>query len=802
MRSTTVPLDGISCAGCIARVESVLSAIVGVSSATANLATRQATFSYDPARVSLGHIAHQLQTAGYPMRLQETHIDISGMHCASCVLNVEKHITTIPGVASVDINFAAGTGTIRHTDIADLSAKLATLFSSSGYEVTVHAASGGTADPLTRELNEIKRPLVFSVAAAATTMLLMLLEHFHVVHLNMTVSTGIQFVLATIVYFWGGLRFHKGLWHSVRRRSADMNTLISLGTSAAYWFSVIVLLFPGYFQHSGSMPDYYFDSAIMIIALILLGRFLETKARSRSSAAVSRLLQARPDEATVVENGNERRLPSVSLVPGNIVRVRPGERIAADGRIIHGNATIDESMLTGEPLPADKTAGDVVTGGTINISGSFDFEVTSLQADSRLSKIAELVTAALGSKPAVQRLADRIAAVFVPIVIGLAIVTLAIWLATGAPFALALKSFIAIMIIACPCALGLATPMAVMVGIGKAASLGIFFKTGDTFEQIAHLDTLFFDKTGTLTQGRFEVVGVRAFGVDEPTLLRLAASVESRSEHPLAKAVLAYSEALNIAPQDCKDFTSLAGAGASGNVDGKNILMGTLKLLQARSVDVAATDFQYLPGSDQSQTLIFVAIDSRLRGYIALADQIKPAAGQTITEIKSLGITPAMITGDRQAAALQVGKELGIEEIHAELLPQQKLAVIKERKSGVGAVGMVGDGINDAPALALADVGIALSSGTEVAIESAAVTLSGHNIARVPVAIRLARVTLRNIKQNLFWAFFYNVAAIPLAAGVFYPLYHIQLSPAIAAAAMSCSSLFVVINALRLRRFR
>jgi Cu+-exporting ATPase len=800
-RSVTVGLDGISCAGCIARVEGVLSSIAGVTDARANLATRHATLSYDPNRVSIGQIANQLQMAGYPMIVQETRIEISGMHCASCVLNVEKYISAIPGVVSVDINFAAGTGIIRHVGVMDLQNTLASLLTGGGYQVTVVSMAAQTADPLAREIQEIKRPLVFSLIAAIVTMGLMAIDHLHIAHLDMTLSAYIQFALATAVYFWGGFRFHKGLWHSIRRRSADMNTLISLGTSTAYWFSVTLLFFPVYFQRNGTMPEYYFDSAVMIIALILLGRFLETKARSRSSTAITKLLKSRPDEANVVKDGQEQSVSSALLTPGNVVRVRPGERVAADGRISKGTATVDESMLTGEPLPIDRTVGDFVTGGTINISGSFDFEVTNLQADSRLSKIAELVAAAISSKPAIQKLADKVAAVFVPIIITIAVLTFVIWLIAGAQFAFALKCFVAIMIVACPCALGLATPMAVMVGIGKAASLGILFKSGETFEQIARLKTLYFDKTGTLTYGRFEVVNVKTIGIDESTLLRFAASVESLSEHPLAKAVFAHAESKGIQSQDCTDFTSFAGAGASGIVGGSNVLLGTFKLMQARGVDIGLLDTDYANEFEQGRTLIFIAIDGQLCGYIALADQIKPNARRAIAEISALGISSAIITGDNQAAAERVGRELGITEVHAELLPQPKLMVIRKRKAEGVSVGMVGDGINDAPALALADVGIALSSGTEIAVESASVTLTGYDIGRVPTVIRLARATLRNIKQNLFWAFFYNIATIPLAAGIFYPLYQVQLSPAIAAAAMSCSSLFVVTNALRLRRF-
>ncbi len=802
IRRVTVPIAGMTCAGCVARVESVLNNIDGVAESRANLANHQVSIAYNPNRVDISKIAHEMEIVGYPISFQETHINITGMHCASCVLNVEKHISSIAGVAEVEINFAAGTGVIKHVDVDDLPGQLQTLFAGSGYDVAVEGETSQAIDPLLVEINQLKRPLIFSIFASVIALAIMIGDYVHFAGIDMASSAYIQFALATAVYFWGGLRFHKGLWHSIKRRSADMDTLISLGTSAAYWYSVIMLFAPSFFHSAGEMPEYYFDSAIMIIALILLGRYIETRAKSRSSSAITGLLKARPDKASVIRDEVETSVASMSLAPGDIVRVRPGERVPADGKIIKGSGSVDESMLTGEALPVEKEIGSEVTGGTINVSGSFDFEVTSSQKDSRLSKIADMVSAALSSKPAIQKMVDRIASVFVPIVIGLAILTLAVWLIVGAQFAFALKSFIAIMIIACPCALGLATPMAVMVGVGKAASLGILFKSGDTFEQIAGLKTLFFDKTGTLTQGRFEVVEVKPFGNADTSFLRLAGAVEKLSEHPLAKAVVSYAESQQVALPQCDDFMSLAGAGASGIVEGKNILLGTLKLMQARKVDITALGPESAIKNNDGRTLIYVAVTGILNGYIALADTVKPEAASTISQVRALGIDPAIITGDSMSAARRVGNELGIDQISAELLPQQKLTAIRERKASGERVGMVGDGINDAPALALADVGIALSSGTEIAVESASVTLTGHQIDRVPTVIRLARATLRNIRQNLFWAFFYNVAAIPLAAGLFYPLYHVQLSPIIAAGAMSFSSLFVVMNALRLRRFR
>lgn len=442
-----------------------------------------------------------------------------------------------------------------------------------------------------------------------------------------------------------------------------------------------------------------------------------------------------------------------------------------------------------------------MTGGTINLTGSFDFVVTAYQNESRLSKIVEMVTAALGSKPQIQRLVDRVAAVFVPIVIVLAIVTLVVWLLAGAAFSFALKNTIAILIIACPCALGLATPMAIMVAVGRAASLGILFKGSESLEQVGKVRILYFDKTGTLTEGKFQVGKIMPLEMTEDRFLYYVSSVEKRSEHLLAKTVVAYVRDRGITLSDVEDFTSLAGAGASGRVDGRNVLIGTRMLMEARGVEVTPLLGRYNEQVGSGNTVIFAALESKLIGMISFSDIIKTEARKTIDAVKSLGVITAIITGDNRAVAEQVARTLGISDVEAELLPQQKLNRINARKESGEIVGMVGDGINDAPALATADVGIALASGTEVAIEAAAVTLTGNGLHKIPTAIRLARATVRNIKQNLFWAFFYNVAAIPVAAGLFYPVFKIQLAPAIAALAMSLSSIFVVTNALRLKRF-
>jgi len=794
-------ITGMHCASCVARVEGIIKGVKGVTHVAVNLATNQAAIEYDPRNLRFEELAAALEAGGYPAALEETQIEVTGMHCASCVVRTEDFIKSIPGVVAAAVNYATGTGSIRHAAIPDLQAQLDTALAGSGYQARIVGALGELQDPAAAELASLKTPLIFSLIAAAITMLLMLLEHLERLPFSRATSGHMQLALATAVYFWAGRRFHQGLWSSLKHRTADMNTLISLGTSAAYWFSVAALVRPELFFAGQHHPELYFDSTVMIIALILLGRYLEAKAKARSSGAIRKLLNARPEQASVVRSGVETIVRPDDLVPDDIVRVRPGEKIAADGIIITGSGAVDESMLTGEALPVEKQVGDPVTGGTINSSGSFDFRVTTYQRDSRLARIAALVQQALTTKPAIQRLVDKVAAVFVPIVIGIAIVTLVVWLLAGAEFAFALKSLIAVLIIACPCALGLATPVALMVAVGRGAALGMLFRGGESLEQIGRVGKIFFDKTGTLTEGKFRVAAVHVVGIDEQQALAAIAAVENRSEHPLAKAFVEYSAAKSIAPPDVVDFIAYAGAGAAGVVDSKQVLLGTKKLFDHRKINLAELAPDYEQETALGRSVMLAAIDGRAVALVAFADVVKPQARPALDELRKLRITPAILTGDNQAAAGVVARELGVSEVHAELLPQQKLNAITAAKAEGTPVGMVGDGVNDAPALAIADVGIALSSGSDIAIESAAVTLSNNDLTKVPQVIRLARATRRNIQQNLFWAFFYNVAAIPIAAGVLYPAFGWQLSPMIAAAAMAFSSVFVVTNALRLRRF-
>ncbi len=734
--------------------------------------------------------------------LVRTKIRVNGMHCASCVARVEKMLAEIPGMESVAVNLSDRSAILTHHGIEDLDTRLGGLSASGSYKFSkIPTRRSERDDPAATEIREIKLPLIVSIAAAVIIMAGMLAGKLGWFNPHHGVFLYLQVALASLVYFWAAWRFHIGHWNSLKQRTADMNTLISLGTSAAYWYSIAVLVKPGLFHAPGETPAYYFDSAIMIIALILVGRFLEAKARSRSSQAIQKLLESRPEEATILRDGSEARIPSEELGMGDLVRVRPGEKIPADGEIVTGSSSVDESMLTGESLPVDKHPGDFVTGGTINRSGSFDFKVTVDQADSRLSKIADMVNDALSSKPQIQKLVDKVASIFVPVVIAIAFATCIIWILAGGALPMALKSMIAVLIIACPCALGLATPAAIMVGVGRGASLGILFRSGNSLEQIGKLSTLYFDKTGTLTRGTFEVAHVIALDTDDARLLALAAAVESRSEHPLARAVVARAREQKLEIPDASSFMSYAGAGASATVAGVAVILGKESFVQEQGIDTTALKQAVENESSLGRSIILVAIDRKLSGLLSLGDVVRSDAAPAVGELKQLGIRPGMITGDNRQAAQAVAQRIGIDRVEAELTPEQKLAAIEQQRRKGQVVGMVGDGINDAPALAAADVGIAVSGGTDIAMESAEVTLTSDRLDRVPQVVRLARATVRTIKQNLFWAFIYNVLAIPIAAGALYPSLGWQLSPAIAAGAMSLSSVFVVTNALRLKRF-
>lgn len=656
----------------------------------------------------------------------------------------------------------------------------------------------------------------FWVAAILSLpVLIIAMSHGRIAAFNFTGVEWLQLALTTPVVFYSGLQFYRGAWAAFRHRLADMNTLIAVGTGAAYLYSVAATIAPGFFargDNHGDMPGMtdappvYFEAASVITALILLGSMLESRAKGRTGEAIRRLVGLQAKTARVLRDGNERDIPVEEVALADVVIVRPGEKIPVDGVILHGASAVDESMLTGESLPADKTVGDEVFGATINKTGSFRFKATKVGKDTTLRQIVRMVRDAQGSKAPIARLADRISSVFTPIVISVAIATFIIWF-IAAPLddrlVMALKTFVSVLIIACPCALGLATPTAIMVGAGRGAENGALIKGGESLEAAHRLQTIVLDKTGTITKGQPALTDViAAEGVNETELLRLAATAERASEHPIGEAIARGAVERGIALGEAREFNAVAGHGVEAIINNTRVLLGNAKLMRERGVPIDELESKAAEFSAEGKSVVYAAADGRLAGALAVADQIKPEAKSAINAMKRAGLEVIMITGDNKHAAEAVARRVGIARVLAEVLPEEKAAEIKRLQQEKKIVCMVGDGINDAPALAQADVGIAIGTGTDVAIEASDITLIKGDLRGVMTAIELSRATIRTIKQNLFWAFIYNVVGIPIAAGLLYPLTGWLLSPVIASAAMSLSSVSVVLNSLRLRRFQ
>lgn len=626
--------------------------------------------------------------------------------------------------------------------------------------------------------------------------------------LSSNIKNIIIFILACPVQFWIGAQFYKGLVSVFKYRMADMNTLIAVGTLSAFIYSTIVTFFPGLFERTGTPTYIYFDTAAMIIVLILLGRYFEARAKSRASGAIKKLLGLQVRQATILKGGQQVVVEIEEVKAGDLVLVRPGEKIPLDGIITEGSPSIDESMISGESIPVEKNKGDQVTGATVNLSSSFKFKVTHTGQDTFLAMIIKMVEEAQASKAPIQRLADKVASYFVPAVIGIAVATFLAWFFLGPQpvWTNALVRFVAVLIIACPCALGLATPTAIIVGTGKGAENGIFIKDAQSLEVAHKLTTIVFDKTGTLTAGRPEVRQVlqldKSIVKDKDELLFLAASSELHSEHPLGKAIVESAKNLNISLRQPSGFTSFSGKGIKAKVDGHNVIKGNRMLMEQEGIKVSQFESLIDEISGKGETPIFVAINGKAAGIISLADNLKPNAAKVVSSLKKMGLDVVLITGDNRLTAAAIAAEAGIDKVYAEVLPDQKAIKVKELQAKGEMVAMVGDGINDAPALVQSDMGIALGTGTDIAIESGKITLTGGDLQGVLNAIRLSRRTVRIIRQNLFWAFFYNILLIPVAAGALYPFFGIQISPIFAAGAMAFSSISVVSNSLRLRRTR
>ena len=804
-----LPITGMSCASCAAKIEKGLSSLEGVSKATVNFAAEKATVVFHPAQTDLSHVIERVRDLGYGARPEKAILPVQGMTCASCVSKVEKALDAVNGVVRASVNFATERATVEYIPGAVTVWDLKKAVQEAGYHVLeVEEEDIVEKERLAREadLSRLKWKLVTGVFLLVPILILMYGPHLFekLGSFPREINFFIQFLLATPVQFWAGWQFYVGFWKATKHKTSDMNTLIAVGTSAAYLYSLIVTFAPHLIMVKGFMMDVYFDTSAAIIVLILLGRYLEARAKGRTSEAIKKLIGLQPKTARIIRKDHEMDIPVGEVIPGDMVIVRPGEKIPVDGIVSDGYSSVDESMVTGESLPVEKRAGDAVIGATINKTGAFRFEAVKVGRDTVLAQIIRLVQEAQGSKLPIARMVDVIASYFVPVVISIAIVTFFVWYFFGPPPAMtyAFLNFVAVLIIACPCALGLATPTSIMVGTGKGAEHGILIRGAEALETAHQLNTIVLDKTGTLTRGEPSVTDViesDKFAMKE--ILILAASAEKGSEHPLGEAIVNKAKEQNLNLLNPADFQAMAGHGIEATIDSKKILLGNVRLMEERGVVLNGWVDRAEQLSNKGKTPMFLAVNGEMGGIIAVADTLKENSKKAVEALHRMGLEVAMLTGDNQRTAKAIADQIGIDRVLAEVLPEMKAAEIKRLQEEGKKVGMVGDGINDAPALAQADVGIAIGTGTDVAMESSDITLISGDLRGVVTAIALSKATIRNIKQNLFWAFAYNTILIPVAAGVLFPFFHILLNPILAAGAMAFSSVTVVSNALRLRRF-
>lgn len=802
-----LPVRGMSCASCVERIETGIRGLAGVEDISVNFAAEKATVLFNSARIAVDRVVREIENLGYETTLEEAVIPIRGMTCASCVEKIETRLRTLPGVIDASVNFGTEKAAVKFLPTVQTLGDLAKAIREIGYEpleVTDQAASGdyekAAREKEIRELGIktlagglLSVPLLLGMVSGWLLLPEWLTNHF------------VQFLLATPVHAWVGWQFHVGFWKALKHRTADMNTLVSLGTNAGYIYSTIVTLAPGFFAGGGLTAGVYFETVAILHTLIILGRFFEARAKGRTSEAIKKLMGLQAKTARVVRDGQETDIPIEEVQVGDTVVVRPGEKIPVDGALQQGSSAVDESMLTGESIPVEKTDGSEVYGGTLNKTGSFRFKATKVGKETALVQIVKMVEAAQGSKPPIQRTADKIAGIFVPIVITIAVLSFGVWYFFGPQPAVifALANFMAVLLIACPCAIGLAAPTAVMVGIGKGAEHGILFRGAEALQMASKVTTVVLDKTGTLTKGEPSVTDtVTANGFDPKDILRYAASAEKGSEHPLGEAIVkrAGEEGLEIGATD--SFNAIPGLGIEAKTADEDLLLGNLKLMRDRGISLDGLDKEAERLADEGKTPMFVAIAGRAAGVIAVADTLKPNSKDAVQALRGLGLEVAMITGDNKRTAQAIAKQIGIDRVMAEVLPQDKTEEVKRLQGERKVVAMVGDGINDAPALAQAHVGIAIGTGADVAMEASDITLISGDLRGIVTSVALSKRTMRTMKQNFFWAFVYNTVLIPVAAGVLYPVAGILLSPILAGAAMAFSSVSVVSNSLRLRTFR
>jgi len=790
IKQATLGVTGMTCAACSNRIEKTLNKMDGVK-AQVNLTTEKASVQYDPEKTSLEEITKKIEHIGYGVLTEKAELDVFGMTCAACSNRIEKMLNKQAGVTKATVNLTTESAAIEYysglVDVPTLIKKIQHL----GYDAKPKAEANEKQTYKEKELQGKKVKLFISAVLSAPLLLTMLLEMLGANLPGFLMNPWFQFILATPVQFYIGWPFYVGAYKNLRNGGANMDVLVALGTSAAYFYSLYEA-----FKTVGNpeyMPHLYFETSAVLMTLILFGKYLEARAKSQTTNAISELLNLQAKEARVIRNGKELMVPVEEVVVGDHLIVKPGEKIPVDGFVVTGRTSVDESMLTGESIPVEKELGAKLIGSTINKNGVIEMEATKVGKDTALAAIIKVVEEAQGSKAPIQRLADVISGYFVPIVIGIAVLTFLIWIIFVAPgrFEPAWVAAIAVLVIACPCALGLATPTSIMVGTGKAAENGILFKGGEHLERTHQIETIVLDKTGTITKGKPEVTD---FTGDRETL-QLLASAEKGSEHPLAGAIVAYAAEHEIEFLPVDDFRAIPGQGIEAKVSGKHVLVGNRKLMREHHIAVENYEAQLGEFETNRKTAMVVAVDGQYRGIVAVADTIKETAPEAIKQLKDMGIEVIMLTGDNETTAKAIAKQVGIDRVLAQVLPEQKADKVKALQDQGKKVAMVGDGINDAPALVTADIGMAIGTGTEVAIEAADVTILGGELLLIPKAIKISHATIRNIRQNLFWAFGYNTAGIPIAAfGL--------LAPWIAGAAMALSSVSVVTNALRLKRVR
>ncbi|ALM58035.1 heavy metal translocating P-type ATPase [Staphylococcus equorum] len=789
-KKTTLGITGMTCAACANRIEKNLNKINDVD-ATVNVTTEKATVAYNPESTTIDDLTHSIEKTGYGVLTEKAELDVIGMTCAACSNRIEKVLNRDAGVEHANVNLTTENATIAYnpemTSIDDLIKKIQKI----GYDAKPKQAATEKSSQKEQELKHKRTKLIISAILAAPLLLTMFVHLFGMQIPHIFMNPWFQFALATPVQFIIGWQFYVGAYKNLRNGSANMDVLVALGTSAAYFYSLYEMI--KWLNLTNYTPHLYFETSAVLITLILFGKYLETRAKTQTTNALSELLNLQAKEARVLRNQEELMIPLNEVVQGDHLIIKPGEKIPVDGKVIKGTTSIDESMLTGESIPIEKVQNDNVIGSTMNKNGSITVEATKVGKDTALASIIKVVEEAQGSKAPIQRLADIISGYFVPIVVGIALLTFIVWITlvqTG-QFEPALVAAIAVLVIACPCALGLATPTSIMVGTGKAAENGILFKGGEHIERTHQVNTVVLDKTGTITNGKPVVTD---FDGDDK-VLQLLASAEKGSEHPLAESIVNYAKKNHIPFLEVAHFEAIPGHGIKATIDGKSLCVGNRKFMIEENIAINSAETQLSRFEQDGKTAMMIAIDSELKGTIAVADTVKASTSEAIQQLHDLDIEVVMLTGDNERTAQAIAKQVGIDTVIAEVLPEEKASKIVELQDQGKTVAMVGDGVNDAPALVQADIGIAIGSGTEVAIEAADVTILGGDLLLIPKAMKASKSTIRNIRQNLFWAFGYNVAGIPIAAlGL--------LAPWVAGAAMALSSVSVVTNALRLKRMK